>query len=207
MEIRAPYGEEGAFLWQLAVPKLTTSRFRDWPKSGIRSTATVEGDRTYVVSNRGEVMCLDVAGQANGNDGSFQDEARHAVPEGEGPVPLTSKDADILWAFDMIKECGVRQHDQAHSSITPLFPPSGPALLTPQGPPAKINFLAAAQLRTPILIRGGAIPPASSTFPMLAPANTLTTPASPASQTVEAASPSACHQTSSTATRERSSAG
>ena len=62
-------------------------------------------------------MCLDMNGLADGNGGPFQDEARHAVPEGEEPVPLTGKDADILWIFDMIKECGVRQHDQAHSSI------------------------------------------------------------------------------------------
>ena len=109
--------KDGKFIWQLVVPKLTTSRFWDWPKSGICSTATVEGDRIYVVSNRGEAMCLDINGQADGNDGAFQDEARHAVPEGEEPVPLTSQDADILWVFDMIKGCGVRQHDQAHSSI------------------------------------------------------------------------------------------
>jgi outer membrane protein assembly factor BamB len=109
--------KDGTYLWQLVVPKLTTSRFWDWPRSGICSTATVEGDRIYVVSNRGEVMCLDMKGQADGNDGAFRDEARHAVPAGEEPVPLAAKDADILWIFDMIKECGVRQHDQAHSSI------------------------------------------------------------------------------------------
>lgn len=109
--------KDGTFLWQLVVPKLTTSRFWDWPKSGICSTATVEGDRVYVVSNRGEVLCLDLAGQANGNDGPFQEEARHAVPDGADPVPLKSTDADIIWAFDMIRECGVRQHDQAHCSI------------------------------------------------------------------------------------------
>lgn len=109
--------KDGSFLWQLVVPKLTTSRFWDWPKAGICSTATVEGDRVYIVSNRGEIMCLDMKGQADGNDGPYQDEARHAVPEGEEAVSLTEKDGDILWLFDMIKECGVRQHDQAHSSI------------------------------------------------------------------------------------------
>lgn len=108
---------DGAFLWQLVVPKLTQSIYWDWPKSGICSTPTVEGDRVYVVSNRGEVLCLDLAGLANGNDGPFQDEARHAVPVGEAPVPVSPKDADILWSFDMIAACGVRQHDQAHSSI------------------------------------------------------------------------------------------
>jgi len=106
----------GAFIWQLVVPKLTNSIYWDWPKSGICSTPTVESNRVYLVSNRGEVLCLDPAGLANGNDGPFRDEARHAVPADEAPVPLSPADADLLWVFDMISECGVRQHDQAHSS-------------------------------------------------------------------------------------------
>jgi outer membrane protein assembly factor BamB len=108
---------DGKFLWQLVVPKLTNSIYWDWPKSGICSPPTVEGRRAYAVSNRGEVLCLDLDGQANGNDGPFQDEARHAVPAGEPPIPLSPTDADILWSFDLIKHCGVRQHDQAHASI------------------------------------------------------------------------------------------
>ncbi len=108
---------DGKFLWQLIVPKLTNSIFWDWPKAGICSPPTVEGRRAYVVSNRGEVLCLDLDGLANGNDGSFQDEARHTAPNGEEPLPLSPADADILWCFDIIKHCGVRQHDQAHASI------------------------------------------------------------------------------------------
>lgn len=107
----------GEFLWQLVVPKIKTSVYWDWPNAGICSPATVEGNRVYVVSNRGEVMCLDINGLANGNDGPFQDEAGHRVPPGDNPVPLSKADADIVWLFDMIKECGVRQHDSAHSSI------------------------------------------------------------------------------------------
>jgi outer membrane protein assembly factor BamB len=106
----------GALLWQLVVPKLTNSIYWDWPRAGICSTPTVECNRVYLVSNRGEVLCLDLFGMANGNDGPYRDEARHAVPAGAEPVPVTSSDADILWAFDYIKECGVRQHDQAHGS-------------------------------------------------------------------------------------------
>jgi outer membrane protein assembly factor BamB len=108
---------DGTFLWQLIVPKLTNSIFWDWPKAGICSPPTVEGRRAYVVSNRGEVLCLDLDGLANGNDGPFQDEARHTAPNGEEPLPLSPADADILWCFDIIKHCGVRQHDQAHASI------------------------------------------------------------------------------------------
>jgi len=107
----------GAFLWQLVVPKIKTSMYWDWPNAGICSPATVEGDRVYIVSNRGEVMCLDARGLADGNQGPFTDEARHSVPPGEAPGETSQTDADILWLFDLIKELGVRQHDSAHGSI------------------------------------------------------------------------------------------
>jgi outer membrane protein assembly factor BamB len=106
----------GQFLWQLVVPKIKTSMYWDWPGAGICSTPSVEGDRVYLVSNRGEMMCLDALGLANGNDGPYQDEARHSVPPGAEPIPPGKADADILWLFDMIKEEGVRQHDSAHGS-------------------------------------------------------------------------------------------
>jgi outer membrane protein assembly factor BamB len=109
--------KDGRFLWQLVSPKLTNSIFWDWPKAGICSPPTIEGERAYVENNRGEVLCLDMNGQANGNDGPYRDEARHAVPAGGEPIPLSKSDADIVWLFDIVKECGVRQHDQAYSSI------------------------------------------------------------------------------------------
>ncbi len=107
----------GRFLWQLVVPKITTSVYWDWTGSGICSPATVEGDRVYVVSSRGEVLCLDLNGLADGNGGPFTDEGRHMVPAGQEALEPGASDADILWLYDMIKECGVRQHDAAHSSI------------------------------------------------------------------------------------------
>lgn len=109
--------DDGTFQWQLVVPKLTYSIFWDWPRAGICSPATVVGDRVYVVSNRGEVVALDLQGQANGNDGPYLDEARHCVPTNAPPIEVSATDADILWLFDMPKECGVRQHDSAHGSI------------------------------------------------------------------------------------------
>lgn len=108
--------QDGSLLWQLVLPKLTNSIFWDWPQAGICSPATVESNRVYIVSNRGEVLCLDLQGMTNGNDGPFLEEARHAVPAGAAPVEPSSSDADIVWAFDYIKECGVRQHDEAHGS-------------------------------------------------------------------------------------------
>ena len=108
----------GRFLWQLVVPKREEDTFFDWPMSGIASPATIEDDRVYIVSNRGEVMCLDAHGMANGNDGPFRDEGNHMTPANSGtkltPGPL---DADIIWLFDLTSGAGIWSHDAAHSSI------------------------------------------------------------------------------------------
>lgn len=108
----------GELLWQLVVPKRDEDVYFDWPQSGIASPATVEGDRVYIVSNRGEVMCLDSLGLANGNQGPFQSEGAHMTPHGVipqlTPGPL---DADILWLFDLTSGAGIWSHDAAHSSI------------------------------------------------------------------------------------------
>ena len=109
--------KDGSFRWQLVVPKLKGDPYKDWPKIGIVSPPTVEGDRVYLVSNRGEVMCLDLQGQTNGNDGPYQDEGHHMVDEGKPPLGVTERDADIIWLFDLLAEAGVYPHDTAHSSI------------------------------------------------------------------------------------------
>lgn len=112
--------EDGSLHWQLVVPKIIgdpPDPRVDWRLAGICSPATIEGDKVYIVSNRGEVMCLDINGQANGNDGPYTDEGRHMVPPGSEPLNVTETDADIIWMFDMIAETGIHQHDSAHSSI------------------------------------------------------------------------------------------
>ena len=117
--------KSGRLLWQLVVPKRLEDVYFDWPKSGIASPVTVEGDRVYVVSNRGEVLCLDAQGMANGNDGSFQDEGAHmtvkALDAGASNPPLNlvpgPLDADIIWLFDLPTGAGIWSHDAAHSSI------------------------------------------------------------------------------------------
>lgn len=110
----------GKFLWQLVVPKREDDPFCDWPKTGMSSPVTVEGDRVYLVSNRGEVMCLDARGMSNGNDGPFRAEGIHMTPRTNAPpLPLESgeTDADILWLFDLTSGAGIWSHDAAHSSI------------------------------------------------------------------------------------------
>src|SRR5262245_25844340 len=94
------FGErDGKLLWQLVVPKREEDPYFDWPKCGISSPVTVEGARVYIVSNRGEVVCLDPDGLANGNDGPFREEGAHMTPNGKTPMQTGPLDADILWLF------------------------------------------------------------------------------------------------------------
>ena len=109
--------KDGRFCWQLVVPKREKDRYLDWPNVGIVSPATVEGDRVYLMSNRGEVMCLDLRGMENGNDGPYQDEGRHMALRGGAPMEPSKTDADILWLYDTAAEAGCHQHDAAHCSI------------------------------------------------------------------------------------------
>ena len=109
--------DDGELLWQLVVPKLQGDPYLDQPHYGICSPATVEGDRVYIVTNRAEVLCLDLRGQANGNDGPFRDEGGHMSVEGQPALEVTAIDADIIWLFDMWSELKMHPHDSAHSSI------------------------------------------------------------------------------------------
>jgi outer membrane protein assembly factor BamB len=108
---------DGSLAWQLVVPKLEGDIFLDWPQAGMCSPATVEGDRVYTVTNRDEVVCLDLNGLANGNDGPFRDEGRHAALQDQPPMTPGPADADILWLSDLRAAAGVRPHDSAHSSV------------------------------------------------------------------------------------------
>ncbi|GAB4128880.1 MAG: hypothetical protein Kow0040_04170 [Thermogutta sp.] len=107
----------GELQWQLAVPRLGEDPYLDWPRIGMCSPPTVDGDQLFTVTNRFEVVCLDVDGQRDGNDGPYQDEGRHMAAPDEPPLEVTDKDADIIWLFDMPKEVGSYPHDGAHASI------------------------------------------------------------------------------------------
>ena len=109
--------KDGSLCWQLVVPKIGGDPYLDWPRAGIVSSSTVEGDKVYVVSNRGEIICLDLNGQTNGNDGPYQNEGRHMAPSDSEPMEVSKTDADIIWLFDIPAEVGIHPHDAAHSSI------------------------------------------------------------------------------------------
>ena len=107
----------GGFLWQLVVPKIGGGDpYLDWPKVGIDSTATVENDRVYILTNRDEVICLDIHGMSNGNDGPFVDEARHQTPAGEEIIPVAPTDADIIWIADLETLAGIWHHDSPYGN-------------------------------------------------------------------------------------------
>src|SRR5712692_8115377 len=84
---------DGEFLWQHTNEKLAAGRVNDWPYQGVCSSPLVEGDRLYYVTNRGEVVCLNTKGKGGG-----------------------TKQADVIWKFDMIEQVGSHPHNMSNSS-------------------------------------------------------------------------------------------
>ncbi|MBN1443316.1 MAG: PQQ-binding-like beta-propeller repeat protein [Planctomycetes bacterium] len=109
--------QTGAFLWQLAIPKLGSGKVSDWEFLGLCSSPAVEGNRVYIATNRGEVMCLDTEGLADGNDGPYTSEGQYLAGPAKPPVEVTEKDADIVWVYDMREELGVFPHNVTSSSV------------------------------------------------------------------------------------------
>ena len=113
----------GKLLWQLIIPRLPAKVAPHADGGfGVCSTVTVEGDRAYVVTNRNEVLCLDVRGMANGNDGPFKTEGQYLYGAGKAgrnqpPAEPKPTDGDIVWRYDMVGELEVRPHDASSSSI------------------------------------------------------------------------------------------
>jgi len=118
----------GQLVWELVAPHRdfpTPERPEKWEKGsswdyylpaggkdlGICSSPTVDADRVYVVTSRGEVLCLDVRGLANGNQGPFTGEAQYKADGQDQPAQLTATDADILWCFDLWTEIPSRPAD------------------------------------------------------------------------------------------------
>lgn len=94
----------GKLLWKWKAPPRAVPRKIDGFSTGIAvipqqigvcSSAAVDGDRLYFVSNRFDVLCLDVHGQAAG--------------------PEAGK-ARVLWTYDTWKELGVFPCDAANGS-------------------------------------------------------------------------------------------
>ncbi len=94
----------GKLLWKWQAPPRTVPKEIDGfsigigvipHQIGVCSTAAVEGDRLYFVSNRFDVLCLDARGQP--------------------PGPEAGK-ARVVWSYDTWKELGVFPCDAANGS-------------------------------------------------------------------------------------------
>jgi len=110
----------GAMVWQLPIPRLVEgntppSHFGQW-QSGLCSSPVIDGKRLYVVSPRGEVLCVDKHGQADGNDGPFTTEAAY-MGVTQADYRLSAADGDIVWRFDMLAGCGAVPHDTCASTV------------------------------------------------------------------------------------------
>ncbi len=109
----------GKPIWQFISPRFFEGvtdpyHFNQW-KCGICSGPVVDGDRVYIVGNRGEILCLDREGQANGNDGPFTDELTYM---GAAPgTKLQPTDGDVIWRYNLLTELDVVPHDICGSTI------------------------------------------------------------------------------------------
>jgi len=108
----------GKMIWQLPVPRNMKGtrepfHFNHW-RCGICSTPAIDGKYLYIVSSRGEILCVDRRGQADGNDGPFTDELKYM--QAEDGYKLGATDGDIVWRYDLIDEIGVVPHDVCGSS-------------------------------------------------------------------------------------------
>jgi len=111
----------GKLIWQMLCPRYLEGvkppyHFDQWG-CGICSGPVVEGDRVYAIGNRGEILCLDREGQANGNQGPVLDELEYM---GVTPTPgneLCSTDGDIIWKYNLISELDVVLHDVCGSTL------------------------------------------------------------------------------------------
>lgn len=113
--------ETGKVLWRLPVPvrmrdRLPQGAHYGEQKMGVCSSPAVQGNRVFVVTNSCEVLCLDVNGMANGNDGPYQDEAAYMAGRGHPPIKLGKQDGDIIWSFDLVDQLGICPHDVAACS-------------------------------------------------------------------------------------------
>jgi len=110
----------GEMLWQLVIPRYMEGtqapfHFNHW-ECGVCSRPAVEGKRLYIVGSRGEVLCVDRRGQADGNDGPFVGEAEYMGVPADSGYELGETDGDIIWRYDMIEELSVVPHDVCGSS-------------------------------------------------------------------------------------------
>jgi hypothetical protein len=79
----------GQFKWQMVSPKMGSGKVNDWEYLGVCASPTIVGDKAYVPGNRCQIICMDVNGMSNGNQGMQDEAAFMAAPDKDGkPVPV-----------------------------------------------------------------------------------------------------------------------
>ena len=112
----------GKFVWELLVPtsskeRQKTNYLSQEVSSGICSSPAVDGDRVYVLTGNGFLLCLTTAGLAAGNQGPFADEGRWLAGDGGEPIATVPTDADIVWVCDLVEELHIHIHDISSCSV------------------------------------------------------------------------------------------
>lgn len=108
----------GTLDWQMVIPRyeegnIAPSHYNKW-NCGVCSSPAFDDQRLYIVSPRGDVLCLDRHGQTDGNAGPFVNETAYMeLPAGSQLQPT---DGDIIWAYNMVEQNKVVPHDVCGSS-------------------------------------------------------------------------------------------
>ena len=115
--------QSARMLWQLPIPRYMEGtkppfHFNHW-KCGVCSRPALDGKKLFLVGPRGDVLCLDRNGQADGNDPPFLKETEYMHFPPDPNYQLTPYDGDIIWRFDLIKKLSIVPHDVCGS--TPLL--------------------------------------------------------------------------------------
>jgi len=109
----------GKTVWQLPIPRFYNAKnpphFFNHLNCGVCSSPVIEGKHAYLISGRGEVLCLDIEGQANGNDGIFKEELSYMGAQSSSTLRAT--DGDIIWRYNMVTESSVYPHDCCGSTV------------------------------------------------------------------------------------------
>lgn len=107
--------QTGELIWEFNLHKLGAGKVSDWEFLGMCSSPAVYGDKVFVVTNLCEIVCLDLNGMANGNQG-LQDEGTYIAGKGKPAIEIGPKDADVLWRYDMREELNVFPHNITSNS-------------------------------------------------------------------------------------------
>jgi len=111
----------GRLIWQAPSPRNKNGvkppyHFDQW-RCGFCSGPVADGDRVYAISGRGEILCLDRDGQANGNDGPCRDELDYWGLTNAVDRRLEATDGDIVWRYDLLTGVDVAPHDVCGSTL------------------------------------------------------------------------------------------